>query len=203
MSSKPPNTRVQRTRSSASALRSPLMRCPLGGTKGMHWHLPVMWLAVGVAAGCGKSPPLTDWRYTRWGMSEEQVIAASGGMAVAATPQDQPADRSRDAEVKLKAPVEWEGQPCIAFYGFDRGSHKLSSVTLQLLDTSDAAASKLRARLIAAYGTTLNSVKRPDTELLTWFVGDEMFSFVRLVDPAMAVGAPVTSVGYLPHKGES
>ena len=28
-----PNTRMQRTRSSPSALRSPLMRCPLGGTK--------------------------------------------------------------------------------------------------------------------------------------------------------------------------
>jgi hypothetical protein len=27
----PPNTRMQRTRSSPSALRSPLMRCPLGG----------------------------------------------------------------------------------------------------------------------------------------------------------------------------
>jgi hypothetical protein len=27
------NTRVQRTRSSPSALRSPLMRCPLGGRK--------------------------------------------------------------------------------------------------------------------------------------------------------------------------
>ena len=30
----PPNTRMQRTRSSPSALRSPLMRCPLGSAKG-------------------------------------------------------------------------------------------------------------------------------------------------------------------------
>ena len=29
-----PNTRMQRTRSSPSALRSPLMRCPLGNRKG-------------------------------------------------------------------------------------------------------------------------------------------------------------------------
>jgi hypothetical protein len=28
-----PNTRMQRTRSSPSALRSPLMRCPLGGQR--------------------------------------------------------------------------------------------------------------------------------------------------------------------------
>ena len=31
MKSQPPNTRMQRTRSSPSALRSPLMRWPLGG----------------------------------------------------------------------------------------------------------------------------------------------------------------------------
>ena len=30
----PPNTRMQRTRSSPSALRSPLMRCPLGSVRG-------------------------------------------------------------------------------------------------------------------------------------------------------------------------
>ena len=29
-----PNTRMQRTRSSPSALRSPLMRCPLGSVRG-------------------------------------------------------------------------------------------------------------------------------------------------------------------------
>ena len=32
---RPPNTRMQRTRSSPSALRSPLMRCPLGGSKSL------------------------------------------------------------------------------------------------------------------------------------------------------------------------
>ena len=40
-----PNTRVQRTRSSPSALRSPLTRRPLGGTKEQH-------LAVALLIGC-------------------------------------------------------------------------------------------------------------------------------------------------------
>jgi len=34
----PPNTRMQRTRSSPSALRSPLMRCPLGATLKGRMH---------------------------------------------------------------------------------------------------------------------------------------------------------------------
>jgi hypothetical protein len=42
---RPPNTRMQRTRSSPSALRSPLMRCPLGSAK---WHLVLVtaWIAL-------------------------------------------------------------------------------------------------------------------------------------------------------------
>ena len=36
-----PNTRMQRTRSSPSALRSPLMRCPLGGVK--SWGRVALW----------------------------------------------------------------------------------------------------------------------------------------------------------------
>ena len=43
----PPNTRMQRTRSSPSALRSPLMRCPLGSAKGL-----LLLVALVVAHGC-------------------------------------------------------------------------------------------------------------------------------------------------------
>ena len=44
-----PNTRMQRTRSSPSALRSPLMRCPLGRTLTGHRDLfPVALLAAGL-----------------------------------------------------------------------------------------------------------------------------------------------------------
>ena len=43
-----PNTRVQRTRSSPSALRSPLTRCPLGGPKvAARGHMPIL-VALGM-----------------------------------------------------------------------------------------------------------------------------------------------------------
>jgi hypothetical protein len=44
-----PNTRMQRTRSSPSALRSPLMRCPLGGLVAVATAL----MSVGCATGRG------------------------------------------------------------------------------------------------------------------------------------------------------
>jgi len=40
-----PNTRMQRTRSSPSALRSPLMRCPLGGQK-LSWCYWLVFAAL-------------------------------------------------------------------------------------------------------------------------------------------------------------
>ena len=51
----PPNTRMQRTRSSPSALRSPLMRCPLGGLKLASW-LTGLGLIVGACASREAAP---------------------------------------------------------------------------------------------------------------------------------------------------
>ena len=36
-------------------------------------------LALGLAALLVASPALADWQYTRWGMTPQQVVAASGG----------------------------------------------------------------------------------------------------------------------------
>ena len=56
---RPPNTRMQRTRSSPSALRSPLMRCPLG--RGRTWQLIRRVTLTLIAAGtmaCTAALPL-------------------------------------------------------------------------------------------------------------------------------------------------
>jgi hypothetical protein len=49
---RPPNTRMQRTRSSPSALRSPLMRCPLG------------------SRGPGSGPAVSAWFHRSSGTGE-------------------------------------------------------------------------------------------------------------------------------------
>jgi hypothetical protein len=48
----PPNTRMQRTRSSPSALRSPLTRCPLGRRSWVHGPIALFLLALSAATGC-------------------------------------------------------------------------------------------------------------------------------------------------------
>src|SRR5262249_22040694 len=139
-----------------------------------------------------------DWRYTRWGMTEEQVVIASHDTARPAEPADQSAERSRDAEVKLRAPVTWMGQRFTAFFGFDRKTHRLSSVTLQLQAGSEEDVVRLRNALSSLYGPPSSSVKQKDVELVVWFAGSEQIGFVRLSNPATAVSAPVTSVSYQP-----
>jgi len=61
-----PNTRMQRTRSSPSPPRSPLMRCPLGGREGRRKQVkpaaPARWALLAVsllcaASGCAASRP--------------------------------------------------------------------------------------------------------------------------------------------------
>ena len=61
-----PNTRMQRTRSSPSALRSPLMRCPLGGrkppgrssaTRALGYFLFFGYAVISVAAPTPAKPP--------------------------------------------------------------------------------------------------------------------------------------------------
>src|ERR1700682_3483124 len=59
---RPPNTRVQRTRSSPSALRSPLTRCPLGAGKLRCWLVCVCLLDAFWALGCHMGPSLEAYR---------------------------------------------------------------------------------------------------------------------------------------------
>ena len=47
-----PNTRMQRTRSSPSALRSPLMRCPLGGRKNLIVMIALVGALLLGTSGC-------------------------------------------------------------------------------------------------------------------------------------------------------
>ncbi len=155
-------------------------------------------MSVIVGLSCAKAQATVDWRYTRWGMTEEQVVAASHGTARPAGPEDQSAERSRDAEVKLKAPVSWIEQSFVAFFGFDRQSHRLSSITLELQNGTKEGVAKLQDALNSLYGSPTSSVKQKDVELVVWFAGSEQIGLVRLSNPVTAVGAPVTSVSYQP-----
>ena len=74
MTRPPPNTRVQRTRSSASPPRSPLTRCPLGGAKS-HVAALLSCLLVGMAGG--RFDEIVGWSCRQSGTEAESPLMSS------------------------------------------------------------------------------------------------------------------------------
>jgi hypothetical protein len=81
---------------------------------------------------CGAIAAKADWEYTKWGMTPQQVLAASKNLAKDST------DLSPDSDgnvTKLVAPFKGGKFAFQAEFGFD-AADKLASVTLVLYDKS-------------------------------------------------------------------
>jgi hypothetical protein len=91
-------------------------------------------LGIVAALACtGASAAKADWEYTKWGMTPQQVIAASKNVA-----KEDSTDLSPDSDgnvTKVVAPFKAGKFPFRAEFGFD-AADKLSSVTLVLYDKS-------------------------------------------------------------------
>ena len=88
-----------------------------------------------------------DWQYTKWGMTPDQAIEASGGKLVKYEERTAPTDKNR-ALLKGKH-LSGQFQFDAVLY-FSINTNQLSYVSLQLLDSSLRFA--LRQDLIQKYG---------------------------------------------------
>lgn len=80
-------------------------------------------LLAGLCALACSTPALADWRYTRWGMSPEEVIAASAGAASAV--KDEKGKRVRDyRRLAVGEVAEGDTKFMVEFY-FDQKKLKL------------------------------------------------------------------------------
>jgi hypothetical protein len=111
--------------------------------------------AVVLSAGLGLAAPAhADWSFTRWGMTPEQVIAASRGKATAATGGY--GDRIRNMDFRATGgPFTFDKRVYRANFYFDiDGGRGLRVVRLELLDQSQCDA--LGAGLEKRYGASSN-----------------------------------------------
>jgi hypothetical protein len=95
----------------------------------MKMKIPGIVLALGC---CVASVAKADWRYTKWGMTPQQVVSASKNLA------REGSDLRPDSDgnvTKLVAPYQNGKFPFEAQFGFD-AADRLSSVTLVLNDKS-------------------------------------------------------------------
>jgi hypothetical protein len=110
-------------------------------------------IALGVGLIAAMSPCRAEWEFTRWGMSPEQVIAASQG-TVSIVPS---ASRERSAEDHWEMSARGKhlyGQPAVQVavdvaFLFDTGGAGLKCVLFNALG-QDAVA--VKAILVARYG---------------------------------------------------
>jgi hypothetical protein len=95
----------------------------------MKMKLPAIVLAL---ACCAASAAKADWKYTKWGMTPQQVVSVSNNLA------KEGSDLRPDSDgnvTKLVAPYQSGKFPFEAQFGFDPAD-RLSSVTLVLNDKS-------------------------------------------------------------------
>lgn len=112
----------------------------------MHFQPRLMTL-IALSAMCLPRVSHADWQYTRWGMSPEDVMAASAGIARAND------DRGKDAtgvfRALLKADYDALGHEFTAYFGFD-ANNQLVHIGLEPNDPSQCGA--IRADMLSTYG---------------------------------------------------
>ena len=115
------------------------------------------FLAATTALMLGAPPALAHWEWTTWGMTPDEVIAASDGTATAAEPDPSKSLGGFD----LRAEGSWSknGFSYTAGYYFDAAGG-LSFVALTL--TEPARCGELRAALAEDLGPPQHSVKVAD-----------------------------------------
>jgi hypothetical protein len=110
---------------------------------------------------------LADWQYTKWGMSPEDVVAASNGKAHL-VPEAEAAKTLHSSEYVIplaKGDHSANGEKFSVMFDFTRQAKRLQTVTLTATDPSRCYIYK--RMLLNKYGAPIDTERGP-TEGLKW-----------------------------------
>jgi hypothetical protein len=133
-----------------------------------------------------------NWQYTKWGMSPEQVVSASHGIATVTSDQER---RSNDPvgstdTTLLSAPYQSGSYKFTAYFYFSKES-RLSFVELHLVSgDSNSLIGSLRNK----YGNPTSEDNSSVLTSLSWDVGPDLIWVDKIGDSPNG-----TSVGYKPR----
>lgn len=148
-------------------------------------------LAVSLVVGFS-AEALADWQYTKWGMTAEEVIAASGGKARKFTDTGQDTDTER---LQAITPYRTGDFAFEAGFMFSRKDGRLRSVRLKLVEGDGLL---LSAALVNRYGKPVSESKTAFTQHARWLDKENNNTVVWFV-----IGADYFTVQYSPLIGES
>lgn len=135
-----------------------------------------------------------NWQYTRWGMTPEQVMAASTGQLKACYD----ACKGQDTNIQIArflGPYQSGPFNFTAYMLFDRRSDTLAQVTLDLSQPS--AASALIGALGRQYGEPAVTDYSKSMEVIMWRNSTDDINVVVIGDPSHVVDA---SLSYEPRQ---
>ncbi len=107
------------------------------------------------------APASAHWQFTRWGMTPEQVQAASPTVQLG----ENRSASSSASRVLASAPYSANGMSFDVRFGFDAG-RRLNKVSLELADLSQCTA--LNAALRSVYGEPMPGDRSPVYFLARW-----------------------------------
>lgn len=136
-------------------------------------------------------PARADWQYTRWGMSEDQAIAASNGRLARCSHQICKGKTADTSVAKLFGDYRSGEFNFTAFLYFDKQSNRLSWVELKLLQPD--LASNLIGALRGKYGQPASEDRSAISTLIVWWEQKDQIAF-------MAIGAGPQASVYVQYK---
>lgn len=119
-------------------------------------------------------PARADWKFTKWGMTPEQVVEASAGAARMSTPDEVSENSPADGSAKALATMPYDAGDIHFNVAFDFGrDNKLRVIVLTV--TSGDIGYKLQNALVAKYGAPLE----PDNNGGVWLSQNDRIAYMR------------------------
>jgi hypothetical protein len=145
-----------------------IVRCRHGarlqlGEKTMRGRIYALLAGASLTLAGMTVPAAADWQYTRWGMSPEQVVAASNGaVRLGPPPQGKTYDKLTG---RALGNHEADGATFHAFFHFD-AANGLAKVALER--NSGTACAALQGGLAAQYGQPVKSTRNNFATIDEW-----------------------------------
>jgi hypothetical protein len=137
---------------------------------------------VGIVAICAvcvaPQPAWSDWQYTRWGMTPNEVIVASKGAASETSPSQKSGGKTDNTEALLQGAYSSGKFRFHVTFSFSKGDHKLAFVSLELLDPS--LTPDLIGNLRGKYGEPTSTDNGSVLGLIVWREKSDQVSLIQI-----------------------
>jgi hypothetical protein len=145
-------------------------------------HCPRSTMAMFLLGLLGSLAVRADWQYTKWGMTPEQVIAASRGAATLTTADERVAESPTNGsgDALAKALYRAGESQFDAYFLFK--ANRLVSVRLDLKDPTPISSGVVRRALQLKYGEPISQTQTSGFSTVTWRAADEQVTFMLLGD---------------------